>query len=150
MVEVTHHEKVVLPLVFKELLHGYPEDFSTEILTYTLNEIFAEKCHAILQNTKKIHERTWSRSRARDYYDLWRLLQTFRTELDADTILKTLILKCEGRGVSYTSTNDFFDPKALEAVQRDWVQWLSPMVCPLPSYETVISETQQELRSFLG
>lgn len=149
MVEVTRSERVVNTPVFKDILHGYPEDFNCQILTYTLEEIFSEKLHAILQNTKKIHEQKWSRSRARDYYDLWRMLHDFPHELNSTVILETLSRKCEGRGVAYQSINDFFDIKALEAVQRDWDQWLSPMIYPLPGYKKVIPELQKGLRAFL-
>jgi len=149
MIEVTHNERVVNPPILKEILHGYPEDFNCKILTYSLEEIFSEKLHAILQNTKKIHEQKWSRSRARDYYDLWRMLSSFQNKLNSEIIMDTLAQKCEGRGVAYKSINDFFDIKALEAVQRDWDQWLSPMIYPLPEYERVMAELQQDLRGFL-
>lgn len=149
MIEVTHNERVVNTPILKAILHEYPEDFNCQILTYTLEEIFSEKLHAILQNTKKIHEQKWSRSRARDYYDLWRMLNSFQDELNSTTILETLSRKCEGRGVTYQSINDFFDVKAQEAVQRDWEQWLSPMIYPLPEYEKVISELRRDLKDFL-
>jgi len=150
MVEVTRNERLVNTPVLKDIIHGYPEDFRCQILTYTIEEIFSEKLLAILQNIKKIHEREWSRSRARDYYDVWRMLHNFRNELNAKTILEALSLKCESKGVSYQSIDSFFDTKALEAVQRDWNQWLSPMISPLPPYEKVIAECQQELKAFLN
>ena len=150
MVEVTHHERVVNPPVFKDIIHGYQEDFRSQILTYTMEEIFSEKLLAILQNTKKIHEQKWSRSRARDYYDLWRILGSFRSELNSKIIIDTLSQKCEGRGVVYKSVGDFFDTKALETVLQDWEQWLSPMINPLPKYETVMTELQQSLEEFLS
>lgn len=149
MVEITRDERVINKPAFKEIIHGYPEDYKCQILTYTLDEIFSEKLHAILQNIKKIHERSWSRSRARDYYDIWRMLHTFHNDLTPKAILEALALKCEGKGVSYQGVESFFDVKALEAVQRDWNQWLSPMIYPLPPYEKVITECQEKLKDFL-
>jgi hypothetical protein len=64
-------------------------------------------------------------------------------------VLKALSLKCAGKGVAYQKIEDFFDQKALEAVQRDWNQWLSPMIYPLPPYEIVISKLREEFKLFL-
>ena len=77
------------------------------------------------------------------------MLHTFRNDLNPKAISETLLLKCEGKGVSYQSVESFFDIKALEAVKRDWNQWLSPMIYPLPPYEKVITESQKELKDFL-
>lgn len=149
MVEITRNQLIVNPPLPKSIIHNYPEDFNCEILTYTLEEIFAEKLLAILENRKKIHERKWSRSRARDYYDLWKILQKFSNELSASTVLETLKLKCSEKEYSYQNNSDFFDSKVLMLVEKDWNEWLSPLIHPLPSYEKVIPELQSELLSFL-
>lgn len=149
MVEVTRNQLVVEQPVLRKVIHGYNEDFDCHILSYTIEEIFAEKLQAILDNTKKIHERKWTRSRARDYYDLWRMLQTFPTELRGITILQTLVQKCEGRKVQYQNVNDFFDHKALTLVEQEWDEWLGPMIHPLPAYELVLTELRWRLANFL-
>ncbi|PYV80988.1 MAG: hypothetical protein DMG05_30700, partial [Acidobacteria bacterium] len=49
---------------------------------YALEEIVAEKLRAILQHFEKLEVRGWSRSRARDYYDLWRILATYQDQMN--------------------------------------------------------------------
>lgn len=145
LVEITPGEKIVCPPVVTPVKHDYAEDFSCQIKAYSLEEIFAEKLRSILQNTKKIHERSWSRSRARDYYDLWRIFETYKDRLDFGAILNSLDLKCEIKDVSYSGIEDFFDSKAIESVFRDWDQWLAPLISPLPPCEDVLSALRSDL-----
>jgi len=74
MVEVTMDERVLKPPTMRPVIHGYDEPLDAAVLVYALEEIVAEKLRAILQHVAKLDERGWSRSRARDYYDLWRIL----------------------------------------------------------------------------
>ena len=49
---------------------------------YRLEEIVAEKMRSLLQSRDRLIEGRWTRPRSRDYYDLWRLVTDFGTELD--------------------------------------------------------------------
>ena len=51
-------------------MHEYGEPLSAELQVYSLEEIVAEKLRALLQQAKMFERHGWSRSRARDYYDL--------------------------------------------------------------------------------
>ncbi len=147
MIEVTFNQMVVNPPHVKRVIHNYPEEYQSEMLTFTLDEIFAEKLIAMHQNAIKLHEQGWSRSRTRDYYDLWRLINSFPDQLHEQTIRETLQLKCNGNP-TFTSINTFFDPLALNAVEKDWNVWLGQMVHPLPEYKQVVPELQKTLASF--
>lgn len=149
MVEATRNQHIVNPPVIKNVIHGYPEDYVATIFAYTLDEIFGEKLLAMLQNAKKLHERRWSRSRVRDYYDLWRMLRDRRNLLSPELVLKAFFLK-NANIVVYDGLDDFFDPLALKGVERDWNEWLFSMIYPLPSYDVVISELQEQLGSFFS
>ena len=70
MVEVSVDEKVLKPIQKREVIHEYGEPLEARIQVYALEEVVAEKLRAILQHVEKLEERGWSRSRARDYYDL--------------------------------------------------------------------------------
>lgn len=65
-VEITMQETVLLPPVTKQIIHPYDERIDTPIQTYSLEEITLEKLLAILQKTKKLHEKGRDRSRTRD------------------------------------------------------------------------------------
>lgn len=71
-------------------------------MTYPLDEIVAEKCRTLLQTHAKLQARGWNRPRARDYYDLWRILDTFRGELDLLRLWQCLDAKCAARWCGHT------------------------------------------------
>ncbi|MFV1976702.1 MAG: nucleotidyl transferase AbiEii/AbiGii toxin family protein [Candidatus Scalindua sp.] len=67
MIEITIDEPVKIEPIKRQIIHGYEEMISQEVYVYSLEEIVAEKMRAILQHLKKLEDRGWSRSRARDY-----------------------------------------------------------------------------------
>src|SRR3990172_12126301 len=82
MVEVAMDEKMLKAHLYRTVLHSYGEPLEIQVHVYSLEEIVAEKLRAILQHARAIENRGWGRSRARDYYDLWRILETYRDRLD--------------------------------------------------------------------
>ncbi len=94
MIEISCNEDVLLQPITKPLLHPYGEPIELPMPLYSLEEIIIEKLRAILQHTKKLYEKDWSRSRARDYYDLWRVLGMFEDQLNLEVINTNLPLKC--------------------------------------------------------
>lgn len=148
LIEVTRNQRVIIPPVARSVLHDYPpEECQASILTFTLDEIFAEKLLAMYENTIKVHEKAWCRSRVRDYYDLWRLLGAYKHVLDEKKIREVLQLKSTHSHI-FKSSEDFFDDVLLSKVQIDWNEWLREIVCPLPPYEEVVPELQEQLRCF--
>lgn len=138
--EITHDEPVMLPPVLRSLIHSYEEPFTSDMMTYCLDEIVAEKCRALLQTHAKLQARGWNRPRARDYYDLWRILGTFRAELDVPRIRQCLDIKCVVRDVTYAGLDDFFTPLLVSEAQRAWESNLGTFVRNLPPCEQVLDE----------
>ena len=54
---------------------------------------------------------------------------------DFDLLLRE---KCAVRDVSFAGPNDFFDEHMLADVEKNWEQWLGPLVSDLPTFETVV------------
>ena len=150
MVEVTMDERVLKPPVVRPVIHGYGEPLDTEVRVYALEEIVAEKLRAILQQVAKLDQRGWSRSRARDYYDLWRVLGAYWNDMDLSDFAPFLREKCSIRGVSFRGPDDFFQAAMLAYVERTWDQWLGPLVPSLPSYGTVIGELRPQIATLLA
>jgi predicted nucleotidyltransferase component of viral defense system len=150
MVEITKNEAVILKPTEKPIIGSSYIDYSGFILTYPLEEIIAEKMRAILQNIKKYHERGWTRSRARDYYDLWYILTQSNQNLDLNLIPKILEKKCTIKEVDYSCAQDFFDLKVLELVKRDWAQWLAPLISNLPSCDSVLEIVREQFQIILS
>lgn len=80
MIEVTVDERILTPVEKRRVIHEYGEPLEAEVQVYSLEEIVAEKLRAILQQADLFERRGWIRSRARDYYDLWRVLGAYRVQ----------------------------------------------------------------------
>ncbi len=149
MIEITRNEDMVLESTKRRMIHLYGEDIEIDLLSYSLEEIVLEKHRAILQHTKKLYERDWGRSRARDYYDLWRIFKTYKESLQLDDFKKNLIQKCSKKEVFFKDSNDFFQPITLNNVRKTWNQWLGPLVKDLPNVNIVIEDLQDIVRDLL-
>ena len=90
-----------------------------------------------------------SRSRARDYYDLWRLFGAYGDGMELAGFADLLSGKCAVRSVAFAKPDDFFPGPVLEHVEKTWEQWLGPLVAELPSFETVIAGLRPRIISLL-
>ena len=140
MVETAVDEKVLKPVQKRSIIHEYGEPLEAQVQVYALEEIIVEKLRAILQHVEELHERGWSRSRARDYYDLWRVLSAYHSQLDLSNFSSFLRIKCTLRNVAFNGPNDFFENAMLAYIEKTWEQWLGPLVPDLPDFATVIGE----------
>jgi len=145
MVEVTMEEPIQIEPVKKHILHGYEEEIFEEINVYSLEEIIAEKMRAILQHFKKLEERGWTRSRARDYYDIWRILNGYSNVLRMEIISSLFLEKCKVKKIEFTNPENFFDNVLLDYVVKTWEQWLGPLVSDLPPFELVINDLKHKI-----
>ena len=82
MIEVTVDDPVLRPVQRKRVIREYGEPLDADVQVYSLEEVGAVKLRAILQQADMFEKRGWSRSRGRDYYDLWQVLDTCREQMD--------------------------------------------------------------------
>ena len=150
MIEVTVDEPVLRPIQRRKVIHEYGEPLYAEVQVYSLEEMIAEKLRAILQQADMFERRGWSRSRARDYYDLWQVLGTYREQMDLTDFRSLVRQKCALRGVDFEGPEDFFHSRMLAYVGDTWVQWLGPLVPGLPSFETVISGLRPQVETLVS
>lgn len=149
MAEITMDEPLLRPSISRPILHGYDESLDISVPVYGLEEIIAEKLRAILQFRQQINARGWSRSRARDYYDLWRILTAYHEELDLTEFNDLLHRKCRHRGVDFVSEQDFFDEAVLKTVHSSWEQWLGPLVPDLPPCDQLIEALRPRVEQLI-
>lgn len=149
MIEITKKERIMTQSKLLPLIYDYEGNFPYTIWTYTLEEIVCEKLRAILQNVKKLHEVGWTRSRERDYYDLWRILSIHLENLNQKEILNILPYKCVDKNVSWKTTDDFFNEAYLKGIQFSWDKWLKPLVSDLPESKMVLLELRFLLNKLL-
>jgi predicted nucleotidyltransferase component of viral defense system len=149
MVEITMDEDILGQVRERPVIHGYGEAFDACVKVYGLEEIVAEKLRAILQQAKRLQERGWSRSRARDYYDLWRIACGEAPRLELEDFPTFLARKCEVRGVTFGGPDDFFQEAMLGHVGRTWEEWLGPLVPELPPFERIIGDLRPRIMDLL-
>jgi uncharacterized protein len=149
IIETAVDEPVLRPTPQRLMLHEYGEPLQIPVVVYGLEEIVAEKLRAILQHIEKLESRGWSRSRARDYYDLWRVLSAYMSEMDFTDFVPFLRQKCAVRNVTFAASEDFFQAKMMTYVEKTWEQWLGPLVPNLPSFDTVLHELRPSIDSII-
>jgi predicted nucleotidyltransferase component of viral defense system len=145
MIETAVDEKILKPVGKRKVIHEYDEPLEANVQVYALEEIVAEKLRAILQHADELEERGWSRSRARDYYDLWRVLGTYKDQMDFSGFTAFLREKCAMRSVAFDGAEDFFQDLMLAHIEKTWDHWLGPLVPRLPAFETVIGELRPQI-----
>lgn len=150
MIEVTVDESILRPPENRQVIHAYGEPLNVEIPVYSLEEIIAEKLRAILQQAARLKKHNWIRSRARDYYDLWRVFGSYGNRMELAGFDMLLREKCAVRDVSFTGPNDFFDEGMLVNVEETWEQWLGPLVSDLPAFETVIGALRPRVEKLVS
>ena len=144
-VEITMDEPILWPVVQRQVMHEYGEPMHVEVLVYSLEEVVAEKLRAVLQQVARLESRGWSRNRARDFYDLWRVLGRYWEELDLTDFDVRLHEKCQLRHVDFACPEDFFDPRIVANVELEWERSLGPLVPGLPAFETVVEELRSQI-----
>jgi len=149
LVEIAVDEPILKAPSRRSVIHDYGEPVEADVQVYALEEIIAEKLRAILQHRRMLEQRGWSRSRARDYYDIWRILGAYRDSLDLTDFGLLVRAKCEVRGVDFLGPDDFFDEAMLDYVARTWSQWLGNLVPDLPAFEAVMSELRPQIAAIL-
>jgi len=109
--------------------YDYPE-FS--VLSYTLNNILAEKLRSMIERT-----------RIRDYYDSWRLLK--KSAVDDDNVRELFIKKCESKDILFQNVDIFF-PDDLKETLEPYLDTLTRLtVEPLPPLRQMIDELKKSL-----
>ena len=97
-----------------------------EVLVYSPNEILVEKLRSILQ-----------RGKARDYYDVWRLMK--EKEFNPDKIRELFILKCQITGIEF-NPDLIFDENRLSEAKKFWTTALARLTKSLPDFESVVND----------
>jgi predicted nucleotidyltransferase component of viral defense system len=129
--DISLKEKMIekpMRIIVKPEYEDIPE---FEVLVYSPNEILIEKLRSILQ-----------RGKARDYYDVWRLLK--EKEFNSDKIKELLILKCQITGVEF-KPDLIFDENRLSEAKKFWSIALARLTKDLPDFESVMKDLRMML-----
>lgn len=139
--DITLDEPVLLsPQPLPVTVSPFP-NLRPTVLTYALEEILAEKLRSILQ-----------RGKARDYYDVWRLLGEKRDRFDATLTRSILAEKCRHKQLLEPQMQDFLQPQALTEAGIYWQRELAGQVAAhdLPDWTQVTNELTGLLADFFA
>ena len=141
LLDVTLDEPVLLPPQRRPVVTGVFAAPNPQVLCYALEEILAEKLRSILQ-----------RGKARDYYDVWRLLKEKSDHFDRGTARGVLTAKCRHKGLAAPSVEALLSPTLLDAAAAYWSQDLIGQVPggELPDWGTVTADLCPLLKNFWG
>ncbi len=105
--------------------HAYEDVPEFNLQAYSVEEIFAEKLRAIYQ-----------RGAARDYYDLYQLLETDSVTINFADVRPAFEAKCNHDGLSATLT-DGLPADQQETIRQQWQITLPDLTSDPPGFEMV-------------
>ncbi len=124
--DISLKEKMVEEPLRMNVKPEYEDIPEFEVLVYSPNEILVEKLRSILQ-----------RGKARDYYDVWRLMK--EKSFNQDKIRELLIMKCQITEVEF-KPDLIFDKNRLSEAQKFWTIALARLTKNLPDFESVVKD----------
>jgi len=116
----------------KDVIIDYSDLEEHQLLCYSLEEVLVEKMRSIMQ-----------RMQARDFYDIWYLLEEHR--MDADFYITEFENKCKIKGLLHSD----FPKKLNERLPQYKGRWKSSMneqIKDLPDFDKVEREVQRHLK----
>ncbi len=128
-VDISKSEKLQFKPISKVVFLTYTDLEEHKLLCYTLEEILVEKLRSVMQ-----------RMQARDFYDIWYLLETH--ELELDLYINEFIAKCESKNVN---PKNFFKKleQRLPQYKARWQKSLKEQIQDLPEFEQVEREVKR-------
>jgi len=131
-VDISRSEQLVFNPVMKDVFVDYTDLDAHQLLCYPLEEVLVEKMRSVMQ-----------RMQARDFYDIWYLLE--EQGMDADFYLNEFEAKCKSKDLQHTD----FPNKLTERLPQYKGRWESSMreqIKDLPDFDQVEREVQRHLK----
>lgn len=131
-VDISRSEQLVFEPVMNVVFIGYSDLEEHQLLCYPLEEVLVEKMRSVMQ-----------RMQARDFYDIWYLLEEH--EMDADFYMSEFETKCKGKDLLHT---DFLKKlyERLPQYKGRWKSSMSEQIKDLPDFDQVEREVQRHLK----
>ena len=125
--DLTNDELVCTEPVISELYHPYTDEIPNYdgILTYSLEEIFAEKTRALAE-----------RMRPRDLYDVVHLYNEKRHELDVGKYIEIFAAKCEFKNIAIPSFSELSEKAEYQELVSEWDNMLAHQIGDLASCQS--------------
>lgn len=132
-IDISKNEQLVFQPVMKDVFIGYTDLEEHKLLCYPLEEVLVEKMRSVMQ-----------RMQARDFYDIWYLLEEHR--MDADFYLNEFKIKCESKDLNPANFHKKLADR-LPQYKGRWQGSMSEQIQNLPDYEQVEREVMRHLKN---
>lgn len=137
--EITRDETVFFNPCWRSVLHEYGEEIDCKLQVYSLEEIILEKFRAILQNQEMLNKKGWIRSRVRDFYDLWKILDQYKEQLEVERMKEVFLKKCNLKNITFSNPEQFFNEEYLNYIRKDWEKSLGRLLPKLPQFDKIVT-----------
>ncbi len=134
--DLTSDEVLVYPAKRSSILHGYSDKskfLHAKILSYSFEELFAEKLRALLQ-----------RARPRDVYDVVNLFDV-QHQLNSRSFKHTLERKFTFRSLPMPTWNTLNTHKATQDLPKSWDHMLGHQIANLENWQSYWSRLEEVL-----
>lgn len=132
-VDISRSEQLQFEPVMQNTFLGYSDQEDHQLLCYPLEEVLVEKLRSVMQ-----------RMQARDFYDIWYLLETH--EMDVAFYSIEFRAKCESKEIDPT---DFHNKLAqrLPQYKGRWQASMADQIQDLPDFDQVVREVMRHLNN---
>ena len=131
-VDISRSELLVFEPVIKDVFIDYTDLEEYKLLYYSLEEVLVEKMRSVMQ-----------RMQARDFYDIWYLLE--KQDMNVDFYLNEFEAKCKSKDLMHTN----FPKKLTERLplyKSRWQSSMSEQIKDLPDFDQVEREVRKYMK----
>lgn len=131
-VDISISEHLVFAPIRHSAILGYSDQEEHQLLCYPLEEVLVEKLRSVMQ-----------RMQARDFYDIWYLLEVHR--MYVDFYLAEFRTKCESKDIDPTDFHSKLKQR-LPQYRGRWKSSLADQIQGLPDFDQVVREVMRHLK----
>lgn len=131
-VDISRSEQLVFGPIMNDVFIGYSDLEEHQLLCYPLQEVLVEKLRSVMQ-----------RMQARDFYDIWYLLEEHG--MDADFYISEFEAKCKSKKLMYTDFPKKLDER-LPQYKGRWRSSMSEQIKDLADFDQVEREVLRHLK----
>lgn len=133
-VDISRSETLAFEPIKQKVFLGYTDQEDHELLCYPLEEVLVEKMRSVMQ-----------RMQARDFYDIWYLLEIHG--MDIDFYVVEFRSKCKSKGIDPTEFYNKLEQR-LPQYKGRWQSSMADQVQDLPDFDEALREVMRHLMKF--
>lgn len=133
-VDISRSEQLQFDSVMQGTFLDYSDQEEHKLLCYPLEEVLVEKLRSVMQ-----------RMQARDFYDIWYLLEIHEMDVAFYTI--EFRAKCESKEIDPTDFHNKLEQR-LPQYKGRWKASMADQIQDLPDFDQVVREVMRHLKNF--